>query len=1060
MHASPRPKRAPALTATLAAAALAGAAHAVNITIDPDSATVLDTARSVGINVEMNLLDDRMWAANGHWLDELFRGTGIEFLRWGYGAWQWHWDREQPLSFEFWSRFNRGDAGGSFGLREFLEYCRETGTTPMIMIPARVAEFPEHSWADVRAMAVAMAEYVHGLDLATDVYFELGNEPSFVVDQSVYESRLADLVPAIKAVDPDFRVGASVDPFYDEVDLQADVGPFIDFMEFHRYAPMQFWSGYQARSDDDFFPFAAPAGVGEAILGEANILWPDWNGRMPNDLQGSLALLNGLLGAVDARRSARIATWPSHWPALGDDAAYGLFDYDAWFAEAGTRLFTGPVWAHRIVNENVLSHGVHGEASNDAQVRVFGFTNAANDRLNVVLINKSDNEQAAEIDTGRAFDRVHSFALRGQALDDEAPVYEPLGPPAESVAGSFYNRTLPAASAVVLQFFDDDATEPPGSFDQLAPAPDAEQVSTFKTFEWAPSAAATDYRLVIARDPAMTDVVFDRHVGRQTRYQLLAPLLSPARRYHWRVEARNAAGSTPAGNAGIAFETDGAPPPPVHDGELRNGDFEKGFTGWTSWGGLVRTSDPAEVHSGEASGLVENGGAAGGGAQELVGVLPGTAHRFDFAVKSNQDGTTIHFGADFFDRDGAATGSEQWSLEAGTSWGEHSFTTRALPYGTWRIRPWFWKDAGPALFVDAFDRTLVGPESSVAAVSGANRIGYLPMDSAIDDVEGNLAVTAGAEASISGGEGRFGGALRADGSGLVVGDHPDFTAGNGPFARRTIALWFRADAARSADRRLLFETGDDRRGINAYVDGGTLYAGGWDTIPDAGDEATWAGTWRSTAGVEPGRWHHVAVVLDASADPGRPHRGAFRAYLDGVEFDRDADVGMQIGDHPGGAGLAAPHGASRFHDGFTAGAWFGSVDDFAVWNRALAADEVARLAAIPPPPNAPSNLSATLRAASVIELQWTDRADDETGYVVDAAEPGQPFATAAELPPDATAFAFSGEPGRRYVFRVKAAGLVADSAWSGEASAETCAGVPYDLVMVDGFEERFVCPIP
>ena len=67
--------------------------------------------------------------------------------------------------------------------------------------------------------------------------------------------------------------------------------------------------------------------------------------------------------------------------------------------------------------------------------------------------------------------------------------------------------------------------------------------------------------------------------------------------------------------------------------------------------------------------------------------------------------------------------------------------------------------------------------------------------------------------------------------------------------QRTVSLWFNVDAAAlNGSKQVLFEEGGVDRGLNAYLDGGRLYVGGWN-VPAT--ESGWAGTFLSTTRSRP-----------------------------------------------------------------------------------------------------------------------------------------------------------------------------------------------------------------
>jgi len=89
-------------------------------------------------------------------------------------------------------------------------------------------------------------------------------------------------------------------------------------------------------------------------------------------------------------------------------------------------------------------------------------------------------------------------------------------------------------------------------------------------------------------------------------------------------------------------------------------------------------------------------------------------------------------------------------------------------------------------------------------------------------------------------------------------------------------------------------------------------------------------------------------------------------------------------------------------------------------------------------PAAPSGLQATAASTERIDLAWTDEADDETGFRLQVALPGLPFAPLETLGPDVEAFAVTGlTPDTRYSFRLLAFNDEGDSAYSNTAAATT-----------------------
>ncbi len=176
----------------------------------------------------------------------------------------------------------------------------------------------------------------------------------------------------------------------------------------------------------------------------------------------------------------------------------------------------------------------------------------------------------------------------------------------------------------------------------------------------------------------------------------------------------------------------------------------------------------------------------------------------------------------------------------------------------------------------------------------------------------------------------IGGVLVLDGNdALGIANSPDINIGI--HGQRTILLDFNADDVIA--RQLLFEEGAGVRGLNIYIDNGSLYVGGWNIPTESG----WAPTYLSTP-ITAGTWNQVALVLSGGPTL---QPDSFRGYVNGAQFG--SAVGSQLWSHAGAIGLGGVNGATIFHDGIGNGgpAYFaGSIDNFTIHNRALTDAEV------------------------------------------------------------------------------------------------------------------------
>ena len=102
---------------------------------------------------------------------------------------------------------------------------------------------------------------------------------------------------------------------------------------------------------------------------------------------------------------------------------------------------------------------------------------------------------------------------------------------------------------------------------------------------------------------------------------------------------------------------------------------------------------------------------------------------------------------------------------------------------------------------------------------------------------------------------------------------------------------------------------------------------------------------------------------------------------------------------------------------------------------------------VPPPPAAPSGLTATAVSSSQVNLAWTDNATNETGYRVER-KPGTTGAYAQIGTANANATSYQDTSGLSastlYTYRVRATNAGGDSAYSNEAGSTTQAQNPSD----------------
>ncbi len=168
--------------------------------------------------------------------------------------------------------------------------------------------------------------------------------------------------------------------------------------------------------------------------------------------------------------------------------------------------------------------------------------------------------------------------------------------------------------------------------------------------------------------------------------------------------------------------------------------------------------------------------------------------------------------------------------------------------------------------------------------------------------------------------------------------------------------------------------------------------------------------------------------------PFTPGTGIVELWDAGTGSHQNNDAGLWGGDL-----VALLSGAHTFSAAFSA-------DDG--W--AIAAIEI--VAAVTPP-DAPSNLTATVISDTQIDLSWSDNSDNETGFEIEwsTSGAGGPFSLLTTVPGGTTAYQDLGlDPETEYCYQVRAVNLEGPSAYTSVDCATTLAcSLPADCDDLD-----------
>ena len=176
-------------------------------------------------------------------------------------------------------------------------------------------------------------------------------------------------------------------------------------------------------------------------------------------------------------------------------------------------------------------------------------------------------------------------------------------------------------------------------------------------------------------------------------------------------------------------------------------------------------------------------------------------------------------------------------------------------------------------------------------------------------------------------------------AGLHGGIHvPDSASLNEGILRTyTVALWLRMEPGANDLTSVVFEQGGYWRGLNLILEKGFLVANGWNR---PAKESDWSGTALNGGRLATGEWTHVALVLDAGETV---QENALHLYVNGTLAA--SGPGSQLWPQKDDNGIGQVRKGTVFRgrqvrwlDPLQAG-----IDDLAIWDKALGAEEVKSL---------------------------------------------------------------------------------------------------------------------
>jgi hypothetical protein len=154
-------------------------------------------------------------------------------------------------------------------------------------------------------------------------------------------------------------------------------------------------------------------------------------------------------------------------------------------------------------------------------------------------------------------------------------------------------------------------------------------------------------------------------------------------------------------------------------------------------------------------------------------------------------------------------------------------------------------------------------------------------------------------------------------------------------SERTFAMVLRTNSDVTS-RQMIYEEGGAIRGINVYIDGGSIYLGFWNKNNDGDGVQNFTST---NTPIEPNTNYYVTMVLDYSnySGPTGPD-GVLRGTINGSAFNFSNSVTSRLFAHSGAIGLGAMNGGTCYHDGCPGGNnhyFGGEIFEFIMYNAAI-----------------------------------------------------------------------------------------------------------------------------
>ena len=262
------------------------------------------------------------------------------------------------------------------------------------------------------------------------------------------------------------------------------------------------------------------------------------------------------------------------------------------------------------------------------------------------------------------------------------------------------------------------------------------------------------------------------------------------------------------------------------------------------------------------------------------------------------------------------------------------------------------------------------------------------------------------------------------------------------YTQKSITFWMKS--ANNTSNRIIADIGGADNGLALRLDASKLYAG----AASNNIRPNFSVAYTSTS------WNYIALVYSGNT---------LKLYVNGTLSASNTSLGFtSIGTTTNGSRIGTNNGTNAFNTG--TGFFSGSLDNFAIYNKALSAAEITSLmnntalgqsfattSPLPAVSAAPTNLLASGVSATVNTITWTDNATTETKQeLYRSANNNSNYLLFATLPANTTSYSDTGLFANAvYYYKIRSVNDGGNSNFSNEDSAKTSNYLPVITKLTD-----------